>query len=91
MKLQLLPFCIFIITLSSCAGGWSDEDKKQLRNDCVQQAKTQISEANTAKYCDCFVEQMVKTYPVFNDVMEHYQSDTVEKLKAHCRHEIGMP
>ena len=44
----------------------------------------------TDKYCDCFVEQMVKTYPVFNDVMEHYQSDTVEKLKAHCRHEIGM-
>ncbi len=89
MKLPLL--CIALLSLSSCAGGWTDDDKKQLRADCVSQAKTQISEANTAKYCDCFVEQMVKTYPVFNDVMEHYQSDTVEHIKAHCRAEIGMP
>jgi hypothetical protein len=86
----LIPLC-FIIALSSCAGGWTEEDKKQLRDDCVWQAHTQISEAKTSKYCDCFVEQMVKTYPVFNDVTEHYQSDTVEQLKAHCRHEIGLP
>jgi hypothetical protein len=44
----------------------------------------------TNKYCDCFVEQMVTAYPVFNDVLEHYQSDTVERLKAHCRKEIGL-
>jgi hypothetical protein len=84
-----LPILLCLL-LTSCAGGWTEEDKKQLRNDCVEQAKTQISAENTAKYCDCFVEQMVKTYPVFNDVMEHYKSDSVEKLKAHCRHEIGM-
>lgn len=79
-----------MLALSSCAGGWTESDKTQLRDDCVQQARTQISADKTSKYCDCFVEQMVKAYPVFNDVMEHYQSDTVEQLKAHCRKEIGM-
>jgi hypothetical protein len=80
----MLCFC-------SCAGGWTEDDKKQLRADCVEQARNEISEAQTTRYCDCFVEQMVKTYPVFNDVMEHYRSDTVEKIKAHCRQEIGVP
>lgn len=89
--MKLFPLLIAPLLLTSCAGGWTEDDKKQLHAECVEQEKTQISESNTAKYCDCFVEQMVKTYPVFNDVVEHYRSDTVEQLKAHCRHEIGMP
>lgn len=87
----LLPLLALILTFSSCAGGWTEEDKKQLREQCLSQSNSQIGEAQAKKYCDCFVEQMVKTYPVFNDVLEHYQSDTVEKLKTHCRQEIGMP
>ena len=89
--MKILTSLCLIIALSSCAGGWNEDDKKQLRAECVEQARTQISQAQTGKYCDCFVEQMVKTYPVFNDVMEHYKSDTVDALKAHCRHEIGLP
>ena len=85
----LLPIAL-IITLGSCAGGWTDDDKKQLRESCVTQARGQISEAQTEKYCNCFVEQMVTTFPVFNDAMAHAQSDTVEKLKARCRQEIGV-
>ena len=86
----LLPLLCSIF-LVSCAGGWTEDDKKKLHADCVEQAGRQISAEQTKKYCDCFVEQTVKTYPVFNDMMEHYQSDTVEQLKAHCRHEIGLP
>lgn len=85
--LALPVLCLF---LHSCGGGWTEEDKKKLRDDCVSQAKTQISEANTKKYCDCFVEQMVAKYPVFNDMMNKYQADTIEALKKHCRNEIGM-
>ena len=80
-----------LISLGSCAGGWTDDDKKQLRKECAEQVGSQITEARRDKYCDCFVDQMVKTFPVFNDVMEHYQSDTVDALKAHCRKEIGLP
>lgn len=88
---KLLPFLCLTLLLCSCAGGWTEDDKKKMRDDCLQQSKGQIGEDKANKYCDCFVEQMVKTYPVFNDMMEHYQSDTVERLKAHCRGEIGMP
>ncbi len=87
----MLLACLVLFSLSSCSGGWTEEDKKSLRNDCLEQSRAQIPEAQAAKYCDCFVESMVKTYPVFNDVMEHYKSDTVEKLKAHCRQEVGLP
>lgn len=86
----ILLICL-IAVLSSCAGGWTEEDRKQLRHDCMEQSRSQISEARAAEYCGCFVAQMVKAYPVFNDVVEHYQSDTVEALKAHCRREIGLP
>ncbi len=87
----MLPALLAVFLLSSCAGGWTDDDKKSLRTDCMDQSRGQIGEAQAGKYCDCFVESMVKTYPVFNDVMEHYKSDTVEKLKARCRQEVGLP
>ena len=86
----LLSLCL-IITLGSCAGGWTEDDKKKLRSDCMEQADSQIGEDKANKYCDCFTEEMVKAYPVFNDMLEHYQSDTVEKLKEHCRHQLGLP
>jgi hypothetical protein len=89
--MKILNSIILILALSGCAGGWTDEDKKTLRDGCVEQSRSQISEELTNKYCDCFVEQMVKTYPVFNDAMEHAVSDTVEQLKARCRKEIGLP
>ena len=85
-----LIFLSLILFLSACGGGWTEEDKKQMRDDCVRQSRTQISEEQTNKYCDCFVEQIVKTYPVFNDMLDNYKSDTVEKLKEHCRREIGL-
>ncbi len=83
--LVLLP-----LFLASCAGGWHDEDKAKLRNDCMSQSAHQIGEAKANAYCDCFVEQVVKTYPVFNDFMDHMSLDTVEKLKAHCRKANGI-
>lgn len=87
---QFLRLSIALIFLTGCAGGWTEEDKTKLHGECMEQSRRQIPEAQATKYCDCFVEGMVRTYPVFNDVMEHYQSDTVEKLKAHCRQDIGM-
>lgn len=57
----------------------------------MSQSTPQIGEQRAATYCDCFVNQMVKQYPVFNDMMERYQTDTIEKIKQHCRKEIGLP
>lgn len=84
-SLLILP-----LFLASCAGGWHDEDKARIRTDCMQQADPQIGEAKAKAYCDCFVEKMVHTYPVFNDFMDKMNIDTVNKLKAECRSENGL-
>jgi hypothetical protein len=89
--MKILSSIVLLIALSSCAGGWTEDDKKQQRNGCMEQARGQISEEMANKYCDCFLEELVTTYPVFNDFMDHIQSDTIERMKASCRHEIGLP
>jgi hypothetical protein len=89
--MKIIYAALSCLLLASCAGGWTDDDKKQLRQECMNQSVSQIGEQRAATYCDCFVDQMVTAYPVFNDAMEHYNSDSVEKLKKHCRKEIGLP
>ena len=81
---------ILPLFLASCAGGWQDEDKQKLRADCLSQSTQQIGEAKAKAYCECFVDQVVNKYPVFNDFMEHISLDTVERLKARCRKENGI-
>lgn len=78
------------VLLTSCAGGWQAEDKEKLRKECLLQAEQQVGDATGKGYCDCFVESVVKSYPVFNDFMENRNADTLEKLKARCRHENGL-
>jgi len=85
----LLSLC-FIVTLGSCAGGWTEEDKNSFRQDCISSVGSQLSDANRKTYCDCFTDQMVSIYPVFNDAMEHRDSAKLEAAKAHCRKEIGL-
>ncbi len=87
---MLLAACLCLL-FASCAGGWTEDDKKQLRKECMTQSVPQIGETRAATYCDCFVEQMVHTYPVFNDMMDKFNVQIVDSLKKHCRKEIGLP
>lgn len=90
MRTRLLFIPVFAIILTGCAGGWTEEDKKAFRQDCVESVGSQIDAAQRSAYCDCFTGQMVKTYPVFNDAMEHQDTAKLEAARAHCRKEIGM-
>jgi len=86
----IYTLAVLPLLLTSCAGGWNDEDKAKIRVDCMRQAERQIGDAKANAYCDCFVDKMVKTYPVFNDFMDHMNLDTVDKLKAECRKANGI-
>ncbi len=88
MKILLSLCCI--LTLGSCAGGWTEEDKVQFRQSCVSSVQSQLNDEQTDTYCKCFTEQMVSIYPVFNDAMERRDSAKLEAAKAHCRKEIGL-
>jgi len=89
--MKLLPALLFIVSISSCAGGWTDEDKRLFKKDCQESVGHQIDSMKRDIYCQCFTEEMVQTYPVFNDAMEHRDSAKLENAKTHCRNQIGMP
>lgn len=49
----LFLFAVSILALSSCGGGWSDEQKEQLKNRCI----------GSGTYdCDCYVESITKAH-----------------------------
>lgn len=53
---KFLTFTLFasLLVLSSCGGGWSDEQKTQIKNQCL----------GSGSYdCDCYVEAVVKAHP----------------------------
>jgi hypothetical protein len=78
------------LSLASCAGGWTEEDKKQFTQDCRNAVRSDLNDEKAATYCDCFTNKMVEIYPVFNDAMEHRDSAKLENAKAECRKAIGM-
>ena len=88
--MRILLSLAIILTLGSCAGGWTEEDKVTFRKDCISSVGSQLADEQKSKYCDCFTEQMVSIYPVFNDAMEHRDSAKIAGAQEHCRKEIGL-
>ena len=52
---RILTFALFstLLILTSCGGGWSDEQKAQIKNKCI---------ADGGYDCDCAVESVVKAH-----------------------------
>ena len=92
LKQYRLPLATLIFSMSivSCGGGWTAEDKKQFTADCRDAVKSDLNEEKAKTYCECFTDKMVSIYPVFNDAMEHNDSAKLEQAKADCRKAIGM-
>jgi hypothetical protein len=88
--MRYLTGILFLFILSGCAGGWTTEDKEKFRKDCINGTYSNLPEDKVKDYCDCYTEQMVKEYPVFNDALEHRDSAKNARMQKHCLHEIGM-
>ncbi len=51
-----------VLLLTSCGGGWSDEQKELIKNECI---------TDGGYDCDCYVEKAVETFKdpkEYNDV-----------------------
>lgn len=57
-----------ILFLSSCGGGWSDEQKELIKNECI---------TNGGYDCDCYVEKAVNTFKT----PEEYNDDASDLHK----------
>lgn len=70
-----------ILLLTSCGGGWNEDRKTKIKNDC-------ISEGNYD--CDCFVKTTIEVFPNpedYNNQSEEDKAKYEEKLKA-CEVEV---
>ncbi|MFM1999353.1 MAG: hypothetical protein RL204_1300 [Bacteroidota bacterium] len=64
MKKQLaMLFVVAIaVALTSCGGGWTDENKKETKELCTS-LQSIIYPDDAASICDCYVNKLVAGYP----------------------------
>ncbi len=70
----LFAFTLATISLASCGGGWSEEQKNELRNRCI---------GNGSYDCDCYVESIVKAHED-PETYNALSKDKKDKLVESC-------
>ena len=66
MKKQIvvsLMALVGIFALSSCGGGWTEENKVSMKNTCSTLMKISYDEADATAICTCYIDNLVKKYP----------------------------
>lgn len=71
----VLPIILLValLSISSCKNTWSQEDKDNYMNTCLEGVNGQPSPEKAKAYCSCMLDKLVKRYPNVNDMMEHMQ------------------
>ncbi len=76
-KIIALSFVATVFFLYSCGGGWSEDQKDQLKNTCI----------GSGLYdCDCYVETIVKAHENPDEFNKLSQADK-DKLVESCANE----
>lgn len=94
MKYRFLLLSALSITtfLTSCSGGWTDEDKKQYLQSCYEgQAGRTYPDDMAKEYCECALEKTMQVYPHFNDIVENQDSTRLTALYDSCANQIIKP
>jgi len=82
---RYIVLCVFALSLFSCRGGWSNEDKDSFHKDCMESMTSKLGSADKAKtVCDCRLEKIMQKYPAFNDMMEHLDKVANDTDLAKC-------
>jgi len=86
---QVILFALIALTLSSCAGGWHDDDKANYLYICQQDARFNFNtDEETKAYCECSLEKLMALYPKMEDVIINKDSlKAAEQLNA-CRDQV---
>ena len=70
-----------VLLMSSCGGGWTEEKKQKIENDCV---------ADGGYDCDCYVNKTVETFKNpedYNNQSAEMKEKYEESLKS-CEKEV---
>jgi len=52
-----------IVSLSSCGGGWTEENKASMKETCSSLMTLSYDEADATAICDCYINNLVEKYP----------------------------
>jgi hypothetical protein len=52
-----------IVSLSSCGGGWTEENKASMKETCAGLMKLSYDEADATAICDCYITSLVEKFP----------------------------
>jgi len=52
-----------VVSLSSCGGGWTEENKTSMKETCSSLMKISYDEADATAICDCYITGLVEKYP----------------------------
>lgn len=52
-----------IVSLSSCGGGWTEDNKTSMKETCSSLMKLSYDEADAVAICDCYISNLVEKYP----------------------------
>jgi len=52
-----------IVSLSSCGGGWTEDNKTSMKETCSSLMKLSYEETDAVAICDCYINNLVEKYP----------------------------
>lgn len=75
-----------LLVFSSCKNTWSQEDKDNYHQSCMESLGAPSDDQGKAKaYCDCMLEKITKKYPNVNDMMEHMEDVVNDPELQKCK------
>lgn len=64
-----------IVSLSSCGGGWTEENKASMKDTCSSLMTLSYDEADATAICDCYITKLVEKYPKADFTPEQNQAE----------------
>lgn len=83
-KVLLFASIVAAVSMTSC-GGWNDDNKKELKDNCVGIEEILYEKDEAGKICDCMVGKLVAKFPKADQT----QADVANTLEE-CAKESGF-
>ena len=86
MKTLLTSLCLTaIVILSSCAGGWTDEDKQNFLQGCREEQSSGSDTTQSNAYCRCELAATMHHYKTVPEVVINADSTALTSELLQCR------
>ena len=85
MKIVLFGCMLFSLCLTSCAGGWTSEDKDAFLQTCRERQTAGQDSVHEEPYCRCALDATMKYYKTIPEVVINKDSTALQSDLLQCR------